>query len=108
MSSQFIYLSIIIASLGTYFCRAFGVLSSKNIKTNSPIFNWIRCVSLAVISAVITRIIIFPVGILEETTILLRIFCTIIVLVVYFSFKKNVILAVFTSSAFFILLNKFL
>ena len=67
MSSQFIYLSILVASVGTYFCRAFGMFSAKNIKVDSPIFHWIRCVSMAVIAAVIARIVFFPVGILTES-----------------------------------------
>ena len=66
MSSQFIYLSILAASLGTYFCRAFGVYSARNISTNSPVFHWIKCVSIGVISAVIARIILFPEGIIMK------------------------------------------
>ena len=108
MSSQFIYLSIIVASLGTYFCRAFGVFSSKNIKPESPIFDWIRCVSIAVIAAVITRIILFPVGILEEASLLNRIICTLIALGFFFSFKRNIILSVLISATCFIILNKYI
>lgn len=108
MSSQFIYLSILAASAGTYFCRAFGMFSAKNIKVDSPIFHWIRCVSMAVIAAVIARIVFFPVGILTESTMLVRIICTLILLVVYFSFKKNVILAVSSSTICFVILNHIL
>jgi branched-subunit amino acid transport protein len=108
MSNQFIYLSILVASVGTYFCRAFGVFSARNIKTDSEIFHWIRCVSIAIISAVIARIILFPVGILSETSTSVRIVCTLILLVVYFSFKKNVIFAVSSSAICFVLLNHFL
>ena len=107
MSNQFIYLSILVATLGTYFCRAFGVFSAKNIKADSQIFNWIKCVSIAVISAVIARIILFPVGVLSETDTTVRIISTIILLAVYFSFKKNVILAVLTSAICFVLLNHY-
>jgi len=108
MSNQFIYLSIIVASVATYFCRAFGMFSARNIKTDSQIFLWIRCISIAVISAVIARIVLFPVGILSESTSLNRITCTLVVLVVYFAFKKNVVLAVSSSVICFILINHFL
>jgi branched-subunit amino acid transport protein len=108
MSNQFIYLSILVASVGTYFCRAFGVFSARKISTDSPIFNWIKCVSIGVISAVIARIILFPVGILSEATSMSRIICTLIALVIYFSFKKNVILAVSVSAISFALINHFI
>ena len=108
MSNQLIYISILVASLGTYFCRAFGVFSAKNITPNSPIFHWIRCVSIAVISAVITRIILFPAGMLEDASLLNRALCTLIALVIFFSLKKNVILSVVTSATCFVILNKFI
>ncbi|MEK9716926.1 MAG: AzlD domain-containing protein [Pelagibacteraceae bacterium] len=108
MSNQLIYLSILVASLGTYFCRAFGVLSARNISPNSPVFNWIKCVSIGVISAVIARIILFPAGILGESTSFSRIVCTLIALGVYFYFKKNVLLAVLSSAICFGILNHFL
>ena len=108
MSSQFIYLSILAASLGTYFCRAFGVYSARNISTASPVFHWIKCVSIGVISAVIARIILFPEGILGEATSFSRISCTIIALVIYFSFKKNVLLAVIVSAISFALINHYI
>ncbi|MBL6758113.1 MAG: AzlD domain-containing protein [Pelagibacteraceae bacterium] len=108
MTSHFIYLSILVASLGTYFCRAFGVFSARNINADSPIFIWIKCVSIAVISAVIARIIMFPSGILNEATTFSRILATIVVLVAYFSFKKNVILAILSSTISFMLFNHFL
>ena len=108
MTNQFIILSILVASLGTYFCRAFGVFSATNIKPDSQIFNWIKCVSIGVISAVIAKIILFPVGILNEASSLNRIVCTLIALAVYFSFKKNVILAVTSSAVCFAILHQFI
>ena len=107
MSNQLIYLSIIAASLGTYFCRAFGVFSAKKLSVDSPVFLWIKCVSIGVISAVIARIVLFPAGLLSESTSLNRILCTLIALTIYFSFKKNVLLAVLSSAFCFGILNHF-
>ncbi len=97
-----------VASLGTYFCRALGIFSSQNIKANSKLFIWIKCVSIAMISAVIARIILFPAGILAETSQASRLISTIITLIVYFSFKKNIIFALLTSALCFIILNNYL
>ncbi len=42
MTSNYIYLSILVATVATYSCRAFGVFSSRNLSTESPIFHWIK------------------------------------------------------------------
>ena len=104
MTTNFIYLAIFAASVATYLCRALGVFSSKNLSTDSPIFHWINCVSIGVISAVITKIILFPAGLLSETTFGSRIIATLVAVVVYFLFKQNVLLSVFVSTITFLIL----
>jgi branched-subunit amino acid transport protein len=89
MTANFIYLSILVASIATYACRAFGVFSSKNLSVDSPIFHWIKCISVGIISAVIAKIILFPVGLLSETTSISRIASTLVAIAVYFLFKKK-------------------
>jgi branched-subunit amino acid transport protein len=108
MTANFIYLSIAVASLATYFCRGFGVFSAKNLSTDSPMFHWIKCISVGIISAVIAKIILFPVGLLSETTSISRIASTLVAIAVYFIFKKNVLLSVFLSTATFLLINFYL
>jgi branched-subunit amino acid transport protein len=108
MTANFIYLSILVASIATYACRAFGVFSSKNLSVDSPIFHWIKCISVGIISAVIAKIILFPVGLLSETTSISRIVSTLVAIAVYFLFKKNVLLSVFVSTATFLLINFYL
>ena len=95
MTANTIYIAIFLATCATYLCRAMGVFSAKNINTNSPVFNWIKCVSIGIISAVISKIILFPAGILSETESESRIVATIVTLLAYFLFKKNVIFGIF-------------
>ena len=106
MTSNYIYLSILVATVATYSCRALGVFSSRNLWTDSPIFHWIKCVSIGIISAVITKIILFPsVGLLIESSLASRVISTLVALGVYFIFKKNVILSIFVSTMTFLLIN---
>ena len=106
MTSNYIYLSILVATVATYSCRAFGVFSSRNLSTESPIFHWIKCVSIGIISAVITKIILFPsVGLLIESSLASRVISTLVALGVYFLIKKNVILSIFVSTMTFLLIN---
>ena len=105
MTANTIYTAIFIATCATYLCRAIGVFSAKNINTDSPVFNWIKCVSIGIISAVIAKIILFPVGILSETESESRVIATLVTLLVYFLFKKNVIFGIFAGVVTFLLIN---
>jgi len=105
MTTNTIYTAIFIATCATYLCRAMGVFSAKNINTDSPVFNWIKCVSIGIISAVIAKIILFPVGILSETESESRVVATLVTLLVYFLFKKNVIFGIFAGVVTFLLIN---
>ena len=105
MTANTIYIAIFLATCATYLCRAMGVFSAKNINTNSPVFNWIKCVSIGIISAVISKIILFPSGILSETESESRIVATIVTLLAYFLFKKNVIFGIFAGVTTFLPMN---
>ncbi len=68
-----ILLAIIITSLATYSSRFFGVLTSEKINENSKIYRWFNCLAYSTLAALISRILIFPNGILGETSYLIRI-----------------------------------
>ena len=104
---QSIYLSIFLASLVTYMCRALGVKLSNKINTESRFFDWIECISIGIIISVISKIIFFPEGLLEETLLSIRVFSILILIAVYFSFKKNILLAIVLSTIFFTSLHNF-
>ena len=102
---QLIYFSIFLASLATYSCRAFGVKLSNRVKIKSNFFDWIECISIGIIVSVITKIIFFQEGMLEQTLLSTRIISIIVLLIIYFSIKKNIILAIVVATTLFILLN---
>jgi branched-subunit amino acid transport protein len=105
MSADYIYIALLAASLGTYFCRAMGVISAGTLSTESPIFHWVKCVSIGVIVSVISRIVLFPSGTLEQTTSLSRIIATLSLVLIYFISKKNILLSVVSSAIILVLLN---
>ena len=101
-----IYLAILVAAIATYFSRGSGVIFSKKIKVDSKVFHLISYISIGVIVAIISRIIIYPKGILAETNSLVR-YCSVLVLILsYFITKKNVILSTSFSCFVFYLLLK--
>ena len=90
MSSS-ILLIILATSIATYLSRFLGVLSSEKIKESSKIFRWFNCLAYSTLAALITRMMIFPVGTLSEADYLSRIIVVIISLVIFFISKKNLV-----------------
>ena len=84
-----IFLSIIVTALATYLSRFLGVLSSVRIKETSKVFRWFNCLSYATLAALIARTIIFPVGVLSETSYLSRFLVVLFSVGIFFISKKN-------------------
>jgi len=100
-----IMLAILVASIATYLCRSLGVLFSTKLTVESWLFDWIKCISIGIIVAVISKIIIFPEGILKQTSLYARIISTIVMLLIYYLAKKNILVSVLCSTLFFTLIN---
>jgi branched-subunit amino acid transport protein len=61
------------ATLGTYFCRAIGVLLAKRINQDSEIFRWLAAVTYAMVAALVVRMILMPIGLLSTVPVWIRI-----------------------------------
>ncbi len=102
---EIIILAILVSSIATYLCRFLGVILSSNLKTDSWIFDWIKCISMGIIIAVISKIIFFPEGILKDTSNLSRLLATVLLICMYYFIGKNILLSVTLSTIFFTVLN---
>ena len=71
MSSE-IFLAIIVTSIATYSSRFFGMLTSTKIDENSKIYRWFNCLAYSTLAALISRVLIFPNGALNDSTYFLR------------------------------------
>ena len=105
INSDLIILAIIASTMATYICRALGVALSSKLNENSWAFDWIKCVSIGIIIAVISKIIFFPEGILEDTSRISRFLATFLLIFLYYFVGKNILLSVTFSTAFFTLIN---
>ncbi|MBF95700.1 MAG: hypothetical protein CFH34_01512 [Alphaproteobacteria bacterium MarineAlpha9_Bin4] len=101
-----IYIAILLSSIATYLCRVTGVIFSKKLSVDSNFFNWIECISMGIIISVISKIIFFPEGILLESTINSRVTTILVLLIIFFISKKNILFSLILSTIFFILVNK--
>ena len=82
---------ILVTAIATYISRFFGVVSSEKIKEKSKIFRWFNCLAYSTLAALISRIVIFPNGSLEEADFKIRIIVILISVVIFFITKKNLV-----------------
>lgn len=54
------------ACLGTYICRAIGVMLSGRINQDSEIFRWLTAVTYAMVATLTVRLILFPIGLMSH------------------------------------------
>ena len=103
-----IFLSIIVTSLATYLSRFLGVISSAKIKETSKIFRWFNCLAYSTLSALIARTIIFPVGVLSDSSYLSRFTVVLFCLFIFFISKKNFVYPTVTSAIMMAFLSRYL
>ena len=104
MSSNII-LVILVTSFATYLSRFLGVVSSEKIKETSKIFKWFNCIAYAILSALIARMVIFPAGVLSESSILIRVLVISAGIIIFFVTKKNLVYPTILSAIILSFLN---
>ena len=100
-----ILLAIFATSFATYISRFLGVITSKKIKETSKIFKWFNCLAYSTLSALLARIIIFPVGALAEVDYFIRFIVVFTCLVIFLIYKKNFVYPTVLSAIFLTLLS---
>ena len=106
--STSIVLAILVTSLATFLSRFLGAVSSVGIKETSKIFKWFNCLAYATLAALIARTIIFPVGVMDDSSYLVRFVVVLLSLSVFFIFKKNYVYpTIFSAVSMAILVNYF-
>lgn len=68
-----IWLALLGATVGTYFCRAIGVLLAKRVNQDSEVFRWLAAVTYSMVAALTVRMILLPVGLLDTVPVWIRI-----------------------------------
>jgi branched-subunit amino acid transport protein len=73
LSGWGLWIALVGACLGTYFCRAIGVLLSNNINQDSEFFRWLAAVTYAMVAALTVRLIVMPLGLMATVPLWIRI-----------------------------------
>ena len=106
--SSNIILVILITSLATYLSRFLGVVSSEKMDIKSKIFRWFNCIAYAILAALIARMVIFPAGVLAESSILIRFLVLGFSITLFIITKKNLVYPTVLSAILLTLLNNYL
>ncbi len=97
-SSQLIILAIIATSLATFISRFMGALTSEKVSVKSKVFQWFNCVAYSTLAALLGRMIIFPAGVLDESSLIERVFVLVICILVFIFSKKNLVIPTILSA----------
>ena len=103
-----IVLAILVTSIATFSSRFLGVISSEGIKETSKLFRWFNCLAYATLAALIARTIIFPAGVLIESTYSSRLIVVLLSLFVFFISKKNYIYPTIFSAICMAIINNYI
>ena len=102
-----IILVILVTSFATYLSRFLGVVSSEKIEEASKIFKWFNCIAYSVLAALIARMIVFPAGVLAESSVLIRLFVLGGAILLFLAAKKNLVYPTVLSAIILTLLNNY-
>jgi branched-subunit amino acid transport protein len=102
-----ILMVILVTSFATYLSRFLGVVSSEKIKETSKWFRWFNCLAYSTLAALITRTIIFPVGVLDEVSYLVRFIVVLLSLIIFFLSKRNLVYPTVLSAILLGLFNSY-
>ena len=102
-----IVIVILVTSFATYLSRFLGVVSSEKIKETSKWFRWFNCLAYSTLAALITRTIIFPVGVLDEASYLVRLIVVLTSILIFYITKRNLVYPTVFSVIFLSLISSF-
>ena len=86
---------LLLAAIGaTYLWRGLAVPLSSRIDGDGRAFEWMTCVTYALLAGLISRMIVLPYGELATTPVSYRILAAVVALAAYFICQRNLLLGV--------------
>jgi branched-subunit amino acid transport protein len=73
LQGWWVWIALASACIGTYLCRAIGVMLAGKINQDSEIFRWLSAVTYAMVAALTVRLIVLPLGLLDTVPLWIRI-----------------------------------
>jgi branched-subunit amino acid transport protein len=95
---------LLLAIAATYLWRGLGVLFSTRIDPEGALFQWVICVSYAMLAGLISRMIVMPLGILAEIPLIDRLAAVAMAFLVFFGGRRSVLPGVAAGTVVLVLL----
>ena len=105
---SYIILAILVTSIATYSSRFLGVLTSEKINEDSKIYRWFNCLAYSTLAALISRMILFPAGVLAESDYIIRFVVIILSILIFYLTKKNLVYPTVFSAIILFFLNSYM
>lgn len=88
----------------TYASRGAGVALSGRIDPASPLFAWVGLVTYALLAGLVARMILLPIGPLQETSLIARLFAVAVGTGLFFLTRRNLLVGVASGTIALVLL----
>lgn len=98
MSAASLWLVVALCALATFAWRALGVVFARRIDPSGAIFQWVACVSYAMVAGLVFRMIVLPVNDLATVPLAARVAATGIAFATYFAVRRLLLPAVAAGS----------
>jgi branched-subunit amino acid transport protein len=92
--AESLWLIVLACAAATFLWRALGVLVTRRIDANGAFFQWITCVSYAMVAGLIFRMIVMPESELANLSLSIRVTAVAIAFGAYFLFGKRLVAGV--------------
>lgn len=93
------------AILVSFAWRAIGVAVSGRMDPDSALFEWVRCVAFALLAGLVSRMLIFPGGVLAESELVHRLVAMAVAFVVYYLVRRSLLLGLGAGIGVFVVLE---
>ena len=90
--NKIIVLAIIATSIATFISRFLGAVTSERVDANSKLFDWFNLVAYSTLAALLSRIIIFPAGVLADAELTVRLIVLVSCIFIFIIMKKNLVI----------------
>lgn len=94
MQTESLWLIVLACAAATFIWRALGVVVVKRIEAGGALFQWVTCVSYAMVAGLIFRMIIMPESDLAGVSVSIRIAAVVIAFAAYYLFKRRLVAGV--------------
>ena len=98
MSNESLWLIVLGCSAATFIWRLLGVAVVKKINADGALFEWVTCVSYAMVAGLIFRMMIMPESQLAQVSLLIRCAAVVFAFAAYFAFRRMLLAGVLAGS----------